>query len=145
MKVQFQPNNRDPVYGDDCLDSIFFYGPEIPSVSIEDRVELQKIILNAIHDKAELSEKDAFPLFDFNKLTAFHKEFSSEEERSGESIQLSTRGCIILTSWDRWDGGSSPISLEKAWRDKEKNTREGIFKEAYIEIYKIMKESIITK
>ncbi len=36
-----------------------------------------------------------------------------------------------------------PISLEKAWRDREKNTKEGIFKEAYIEIYKIMHESIL--
>ena len=143
VKVQFQPNNSDPVYGDDCLDSLFFYGPEIPAVSLEDRVELQKIFLNAIHDKAELSEKDAFPLFDFSKIISFHKEFSSEEERSGESIQLSQRGLILLSSWDRWDGGSTAISLEKAWRDKEKNLKEGIFKEAYIEIYKIMKESII--
>jgi hypothetical protein len=143
VKVQFQPNNRDPVYGDDCLDSLFFYGPEIPAVSLEDRVQLQKIILNAIHDKAELSEKDAFPLFDFSKLISFHKEFSSVEDRSGESIQLSQRGLILLSSWDRWDGGSTALSLEKAWRDKEKNLKEGIFKEAYIEIYKIMKESII--
>ena len=145
VKVQFQPNNSDPVYGDDCLDSLFFFGPEIPAVSLEDRIEIQKIILNAIDDRALLSDKDAFPLFDFNKLTYFQKEFTSSEERSGESIQLSPRGVILLSSWDRWDGGSSAISLEKAWRDREKNTKEGKFKDAYIEIYNIIKDSIIKK
>ena len=108
-------------------------------------MDLQKILLAAIHSKAELSEKDAFPLFDFTKLNPYSKEFSSVEERSGEAIQLSPRSCIILTNWDRWDGGSSVIALEKAWHDIEKNTQEGIFKEAYIEIYKILQEAIIQR
>jgi hypothetical protein len=141
--VQFQANNSDPVYGDDSLDSIFFFGAEIPAISLEDRIELQKIFFNAMHDIAGLSYREAFPIFDYSKLTNFTKEISSLEDRSGESIHLSQRGCIILSSWDRWEGGNSSISLEKAWRDKEKNTSEGIFKEAYIEIYNIMKQAII--
>lgn len=143
VHVKIHRNNYDPSYGEDSLDSIFFYGPEIPIMSLEDRIKLRQTLFDAIDDKADLAVTDGFPLFDFSKLPSEQKEYIIGDRYEGESITLSPRGCLFKSDWSRWEGGSHAVGLEEVWRHRAKNMSEGRFQAAYKEIYAFMEEAII--
>lgn len=98
------------------LDYLFFHGPKLPSLLLEDRKLLRQSILDALNPDAGFTLKDAFPLFDYSKIEYKKWEFLATNSSAGESIELSPKGYFTIARWDNpRDGGEMDYSIEEIW------------------------------
>lgn len=124
------------------FDNFFFDGPQIAGLLLEDRIKMRQAIFDALDPAAGLSLKDAFPLFDYNKIPIDKWEHSSDGGLSGEYLELSSDH-ITSGGWSNVrDGGSSDVSLEEFWT-RRMHPNNGKFKAAYAKIFDFLENAII--
>lgn len=133
-RKQYSNNNR--------LDNLFFYGPKLVGMQLEDRQKIRQIVCNALPTEAKFSLKDAFPLFDYSKIEPMRWEKTAPDKSSGEYLELHADRLTIGGWSGPRDGGSYDVSLERIWWQLVTSSTSG-FKGAYESIYAQLKKAII--
>lgn len=111
----YNPGNKHKFNNDYRLDNLFFDGPALYSMLLEDRKKLRQAIFNALDPAAGFSLKDAFPLFDYTKISTQKWEYTNENNISGEFVVLHSDR-FEIGGWDNpRDAGSSNYSIENIW------------------------------
>jgi hypothetical protein len=124
------------------LDNLFFYGPKLVGMSLEDRQQVRQTIYNALPPKAAFSQQDMFPLFDYSKIESMRWEKAAKDHSSGDYIELHSN-CLTIGGWSSpRDGGASDTSLERIWSQRF-TASPSKFKEAYQIIYTMLEKAII--
>jgi len=139
-------NLSTPKYSNNYrLDNLFFYGPKLVGMQLEDRRKIRQIIYNAIAPKAGFSLEDAFPLFDYSKIETMRWEKASPNHFSGDYVELHPNRLTIGGWSNPRDGGAYDTSIERVWSERFTSSTSSSFKfkEAYKKIYKVLENAII--
>ncbi len=124
------------------LDDFFFFGPNLPGFSLEDRVKIKEEIFNSLDkSKHNLTLDDGFVLFDYSKITPIT--FKYGDVYSGVIIEVFQDGLSIGGWSNPRDGGASNNSFEALWHNRLDSKIEPIFKNDVIKIRKMLKAAII--
>lgn len=109
----------------DCqsLENFFFFGPRQANLPLATRKRMQKIILEALDaSKHSLSLRDAFVLFDYDKIPGRKWKDSSDTTDMGYSeafAELKGGSFTITRFHNPYDGSSSDYySIEKIWANR---------------------------
>lgn len=101
------------------LDNLFFYGPKMISLSLEDRVLLRQSILDALNPDAKFSLSDAFTLWDYSKIPYKKWEFLDPNSPAGRTVEIRPSGYVIVEDWiNPRDGIYTEYSFEEIWAKK---------------------------
>lgn len=112
----YKYNSEEIVFNNNYrLDNVFFDGPALNSMFLEDRKKLRQAIFDALDPTAGFSLKDAFPLFDYTKIATQEWKYTNENGFSGEFVVLHPDR-FEIGGWDNpRDAGSSNYSIENIW------------------------------
>ena len=124
-------------------DNFFFFGPYIFGVPFEARKRLRKEIFSLINIKnSKLRLKDAFILFDYNKIEKI--EFEKTKGIRGDFFKI-INGKVIVGGWDNpRDGGENYTSVEFLWYNIESRVQK-LFHYKIPYLIKILESAIIDK
>ena len=124
-------------------DNFFFYGPYLFGVPLVARKRLRKEIFSLINKKkSKLRLKDAFILFDYNKIERV--EFEKTEGIRGDFFKI-IDGKVIVGGWDNpRDGGENYTSIEFLWYNIE-NRVKMVFHDKIPYLIKILENAIVDK
>lgn len=142
-KFVSQENPQEKFYNENKrLDTLFFHGPTIPGLLLEDRKRIREIFIEALGNESGFSLKDAFPLFDYSKIPTEKWEYSNDGGFSGECLELYPDR-VYFGGWSNpRDGGGSDSSIEEVWNLRTHKNSDN-FKAAYEKIYQILENVII--
>jgi len=124
-------------------DNFFFYGPYIFGVPLEARKRLRKEIFGLIDKKkSKLRLKDAFILFDYNKIGKV--EYKKVDGITGIYFKI-LDGKVIKGGWDNpRDGGENYTSVEYLWYNIKRRLPEQ-FHNKISSLIKILEAAIVNK
>jgi hypothetical protein len=128
------------------LDNLFFYGPKLAAITLEDRKSIQQVFLDALGTDSGFSIKDAFELFDYNKIEEQkwkHWHNPNSRSGSGEFVELYPDRFTIGGWSNPRDGGAQDFSIEEIWYKKPKHVHDKFG--ANETINKILRDAIIEK
>jgi hypothetical protein len=134
FKKQYSNSNR--------LDNLFFYGPELVGMQLEDRKQIRQIVYKALSPEANFSLEDTFPLFDYSKIESMRWEKTSPDKFSGDYIELHSDRLTIGGWSNPRDGGAYDASIERVWSERF-TASFSKFEEAYQQIYQVLENAII--
>ena len=92
----------------------FFFGPEIPKLSLGIRKSWRDQVFKALGDHPPFALTEGFVLFDYNKITPKNFTYNSPDKDEGEYFNIE-RDQISSGGWSGRDGGGNSRSLEQVW------------------------------
>lgn len=102
------------------LENFFFFGPKRANLPLDTRKRMRAIILTALdHSKCALSLRDAFVLFDYDKIKAMEWKCVFDNGNRGERMEVSPEGIFTMEGWEPnpYNCGGSSYSIENLWND----------------------------
>lgn len=102
------------------LENFFFFGPKHINLPLDTRKRMRAIILETLNpSKHSLSLRDAFVLFDYDKIKAMEWKCVFDNGDRGERMSISVEGSIIIEGWDSnpYNCGGQRYSIEETWNN----------------------------